>query len=325
MARRPTGGVSAVKPKGGSPYGNSGGGVAYDPNAKVPKAAGKGTAGITLVEPPLFTFDPALSAQRRGAARGLSDKLEDVETERHFDTRNLADALRDITRNTKRSRFDTNRSYERGNEDLDERGERLQRDATRTREDFATKRAEIVRQFGDLAHRQGEAANAAGVMGSGTSAASAAARARNQQLAEAPLATGERRLDEDLFNALEALGVDRTRLGENRDTVLQRLHQDRDLGRDEKRQDYGRNEFLRDRTEGRAIREGTIADVDLLQQMIYQARQEHPGAFKQWARENQDVMALIRGEEKKERMPALGNALVAPPPRRNNQKKKGRR
>jgi hypothetical protein len=281
-------------------YRNSGGGVAYNPHTHVPRVAGGPPTAGGLTGPPAGSFDPALEAQRRAAQRGMHDTLQDTASERHFGEVDLTQALRDIHTSSARRRqklgIDFGRSteklgrdYERGNERISNEESDTKLKGERTNADFVTKLADIGRQFGELGHRQGEASNAAGVNDEGTSAAAAAARARNQQLAEAPIHTAQDRLNQDLYTALTRLGTSRSQLTQDRDTALGQLEQDRGIAgsqlkqdRDRERllskRDFGRTNFTLGRKEQRTRREGAISNVDLLEQEIYNARQSHPGA-----------------------------------------------
>ena len=43
----------------------------------------------------------------------------------------------------------------------------------------------------------------------------------------------------------------------------------------------------------KARREGRIADINILEQEIYQAQSQHPGAFKRWADEHPGLLHQI--------------------------------
>lgn len=309
------GGLTFTPPRPGKPYAGSGGGVAFNPNWTPPGLAGG------LVGPPPFTFDPALEAQRRAAQRGLEDTEADIKKERKWGAKDYRQARRDITTQTKRSRANLTKQRDRDEENLGNRESDLQTDAQRSREDFQTRLNKIGRDFGDLAHRQAEAANASGVLDAGTSAAAAAARARNQAEAEQPIFTAQKRMEEDLVTALGRLATDRTQLGEDFDTDMSRLIQDRNRSRRLTTQEFKRGMFDLKTKLQRARREGAITDIDLLEQQIWQAKESHPGAFKKWAQENGDVMSLIKGTKPQRQNAGLsvGRGMVAPPP-----KKKGR-
>lgn len=284
------------------------GGIGYNPRKSRRGAAGLGGAtsvggrragtqptAAPMIEPPLFTFDPAISAQRRSAQRGLEDTLANIKTEFRWGKTDRNRALGRIRTDTRRARQELGTDYNRSRERLGNQRTDTEGKAQRQREDFSTRLADIAKQFRDLGQRQGEAQNAAGVIEGGTSAAAAAARARNQAEAEAPIRVAQQRLEEDLATALSRLNIAGGQLDQDRTIALSQLLQDRDYNRRSVRSKYGRDRFLLDRKQQRAIREGAITDADLLEQMVWQARENRPGAFKRWARENPDIMAAIRG------------------------------
>jgi len=254
---------------------------------------GASTGG--LVSPPSMTYDPALDAQRRAAQRGLEDTEADVKTKEHYAEKDLALALKGIRVNTTRKRQDTNRSYQRGVTKLGHQEEDTNRDASRQQQDFTTKLADIGRQFAELGQRQSEGANAAGVNDAGTAAASAAARDRNEGFAKAPIITAQGRLHEDLMTALDRIAESRGYLEGDHSQALGRLNQDRDINRREAHRETGRTLFGLDREQERARREGAIADTDLLEQEIYQARTSHPGAFTKTGQKNGQIGSRKKG------------------------------
>lgn len=277
---------------GGTQTGGTGsGGTPYNPHQKVPSPKPSPTITPDYITPPFLSFDPAIEAQRRAAQRGLQDTEADVKTEQHFSEKNLAQALRDIRTNTSRKRGGINRDAFRAERKFTNEEEDVNKKGQRGNEDFDTQLANIGRQFAQLGHRQGEAANAAGVLDTGTMAAAGAARAGNQRLAEAPINTGRERLNEDLATALGRLSTGRADLGEDTGRALTQLTQDRNRERKGNRQKTARETFLSDRKLERARREGAISDVDLLAQEIYAARAEHPAVFKNWKTLHPDAIA----------------------------------
>ena len=254
------------------------GGTSYNPKKKPsPKPSQQTSGGLVL--PPDMTYDPAIAAQLRASQRGLADRLAEIRTAGHFDQRNLRQNLRDIRTKTSRSRRDTQIGFNRGVQRFGFQEEDTRIKAGRANEDFRTQLANIGRQFAQLGRTQFQGANAAGVLSEATLAASAAARAQNQTLAEQPIHTARARLQEDLATMLSRIETGRGQLAHDRDLSLGRLHQDRDRGRRLERQDFGRRAFLR-RREGQLVRrEGVWARADLTQQAIYAALQNRPGAF----------------------------------------------
>jgi hypothetical protein len=239
--------------------------------------------------------------KRRASERGFEDIQADVQTARHFARRDLAQALRNIRTDTSRSRGKLNRDFSRSQGDIQrgaERGERkigeeesdVRLDAGRANQDFDTQLANIGRQFAQLGQRQGESANAAGVLGGGTQAAAQVARSRNRTVAESPVHTARQRVGEDLATALRGLGTAREDLGEDRDRELGelsedrvrglgQLHDDRDRTRRLSRRETKRKMFDLKRELERARREKEFSIVDLNQQAIYEALNNRPGAF----------------------------------------------
>lgn len=282
------------------------GGTTYPGKKKVPAATTTSTA------PPAFTFDPALAAKQREAELKAEQNLEDIKSKRHFDETDFHTALHNLNTEQKRTYADLSRKARRGNEALDrgvESGEEKlgreesdsRKNADRQFEDFATRRKEIGRQFGELAQKQAEAQNANGTLDQGTSAAAAAARARNQEIAEAPITTSEGRLHEDLATALERIGAARTKLGSEaarergelgEDVIREfgRFNQDRTQKEHEARQQLGRELFGLGREEQRNKLAGVNAKQNYLEEEIYQAMEEHPAEFKKWAEENPGLL-----------------------------------
>lgn len=288
------------RPRAGN-YVGTGAAAGFNPKSKWHNEGSIPAAGAGLASPPTGTFDPALEAQRRAAQRGMHDTLQDVASKEHFAEHDLATALRSIKTEARRGRqnlgikrsdsqreLDTDR--ERGLERIGNQEADTKRSAGRQTEDFNTQLANIGRQFQELGHRQGEAANAAGVNDQGTSAAAAAARAQNQIRSEEPIHTAQTRLNEDLATTLGRLGISRDQLESDygvkvsdleRDYAIasSQLKQDRDFNREKAKTQAGRELFEDKRTGQRARREGAITNLDLLEEEIYQARKEHPGAF----------------------------------------------
>lgn len=212
--------------------------------------------------PPFLTFDPAIESERRAAQRGLRDTAQDVRRAARRSRRDIHTQLRDIHTEKKRGLQDI------GFEKADVR---LQRQ--RGRQDFNLQLDSLTRKYTQLGNTQLQAANAAGVLDSGTSAASAAARAQNFAFERTPIDIGRARLEEDTQTALERLGVQQHRL-------VQDVRHDRRLTKREGRQTL---QDLYSQLE-RAIREQRIGDVDLIKQEIFDARQRNPGQFSKMGR-----------------------------------------
>lgn len=259
-----------------------------------------------LAPPPPLTFNPEIDAKRRAAERGLSDTIENEKTRLHFGHTDLVQALKDLKTSAGRKRQDLGRESQRGLQKLGYQEQDARTSAARANQDFDTQLATIGRQFAQLGQRQREGANAAGVLDQGTQAAAAAARARNQTLAEAPVNTGRQRTNEDLYTTLSRIGGARGEISQDMARSLGRLGEDLHTERHKARQQYGRERFEGKREVGRAKREETFTNSDLLEQEIYSARAEHPGAFAAWSRAHPGAVDAAKGR-------------TAPP------KKKGRR
>lgn len=320
--------------------------------------------------PPTFTFDPAQAAGALRAKHEEENKLAEIGTHQHFAETDLHTALGNIVTENKRKRQDYAREFGRGNEKIGNqeadvnrstanqeadtrsgavnREADLNRSAGRQQEDFTTRLADISKQFGELGHRQSEAQNASGTLDEGTTAAAAAARARNQVASEAPIHTGEARNKEDLYTALqrlgtsrdtslqrlgeghatdlERLGTARTQLGEDHRTSENQLVQDREFNRKKVHTAAGRELFELGREQQQALVAGTTAQQSALEAEIYEAKENHPAAFAAWAKENPslvpegvNVPGAKPGEPKPKPPPLRPNPLSTPP------KKKGRR
>lgn len=263
--------------------------------ANVPNASG----GITAPHPKVpaatpagalpGTFNPEIGAKLREEERGAADNLGKLHHEEHFAEHGLLEGLKNIRRATERTRSDLNTKFGRDNENVGNSEADTRLKGQRTQEDFTAKREEIARQFGELAHRQGEAANASGVNDQGTSAAAAAARARNQEIATKPIGVAEGRLGEDLVTALGRLGTQRTELSEDHGTSITRLDQNRDQERKEAKNAYaqlwgskkpggfiGMNHI----TEEEIKEELANKKLDALSAEVYEGRTNYPGAYK---------------------------------------------
>jgi hypothetical protein len=306
--------------------------------------------------PPAFTFDPALAAKEREAQLKEEQNLEDIKTQEHFNASDFHTALRSLKTTGARKRQQFGLEERHGNDRLDREQhsgeERLgneeadtKKNAGRQFEDFATKRKEIGRQFGELATRQAEAQNAGGTLDQGTSSAAAAARARNQQISEAPISTSESRLGEDLATALsritgarQKLGTEsdreRTELVENLGIGRSQLHQNLTQEHQEAKQNLGRKDFQLGREEQRTKFAGVNAKQNYFEEEIYQAMEEHPAEFTKWAEENPGLLPAGVGPSGVEKGGAAAGGKrtpAAPPVAKNGgisypgKKKKGGR
>lgn len=257
-----------------------------------------------LLDVPYGSYDPAIDAQLRASQRGLDYLREDHRTAVRWAKQDLSQNLFDLGRKYGRGRQDLNRSTRRNRQDIGIRSNResqkiafrradLNLDASRGREDLASRMAAVGRQFTQQASAQKEAMNASGTLAGGAAAAAAEKRAENQAIAEAPIKTAGVRLEQDLASSLNRLKISENQLGQDTGRALNRLGQDRSrsvtrLGQDARRdrklthQGFRRGQLDRRRKLQRGIVEQKIGEADLLAQKIDSARQRSPGAFSKY-------------------------------------------
>jgi hypothetical protein len=310
-------------------------GVAAGPPAHKPSPKPGGGLGITL---PPFLSDPSVQAEREAAQRGEHDKLAGIKTETHFARNDLATALRNIHikasqrfQDIGHERQEAQRKVADEESKLNNQEGKLQTEGARDTEDFSTKLREIGNQFRQLGHSQTEAANASGVLDSGTQAASQAARAQNQQRTEEPVHTAQKREGEDLATALRELGESRSQLSSSAqaDAASQaleetRLKEARDIERQESHRDTKRKLFELGREAKQTVEEGKAANIDALLKQIWEARETHPGAFASWAKQHSGIVGRLKSQA-----PGAGNSgggTGAPAPNRqpNNNRRRRR-
>ena len=216
-------------------------------------------------QPPAFSYDPSIEAQRRSQQRGLKDVLKDTHRATRYAGEDLSLKLGDI-----------NLAQNRGTQDIAQRLSRGTQDITQTQqrgmEDFGSQLTNLIRGFQIKGNEQMQAQNAAGVLDSSTAQASAARRAENLAIARAPIDTGVQRLTQDTATNLG-------RLQQDTGTAGQRLGEDTSRNTGLAQQDYGRTTLDLATKKRRAIREQRIGNIDLIQQEIFAARQQKPGAF----------------------------------------------
>jgi hypothetical protein len=252
-------------------------------NWKPPKPAAEqpvtDAEGHTLYEPPFLSYDPAIAAERRAAERGLEDIEDDTERDSLRARQDYGQARRDIRLGGRRERRDIATKLRRGRQDLRFKGRELQTKKQRGREDFGTQLNNLRRRFTLQGQEQGQAANAQGVLGGGTLAASAQRRGENFGIARQSLDTGLARMLQDARVAETELGIAGRQL--RQDTRRGRTEERQDRRRDQKltRLEFRRGKHDRFTDLQRARREWVAADADLLSQMIWQARMNNPGAF----------------------------------------------
>lgn len=270
-------GYKPPRPKPARP--NANGGLTFNPNASPTKQSSSSFSAGGFVQPPPGTYDPAIEAQRQAGIRGEHDILRQSHHEIREGNQDLAQALRNVKTKTGRSRQDTNIAYRENEQKLAYGRADTEQRAARSLEDFHARLADIGRRFAELGHQQSEGRNAAGVNDAGTTAASNAARGRNQGIAEAPIHTGEARLGEDLATALRRNEVAGGELGESRGRSLTRLNQDRDRERRLGKQDWHREQAKIGEKDEIAKREAQFSNLNSLESEVYNARQTHPAAF----------------------------------------------
>lgn len=218
--------------------------------------------------PPFLSYDPSIDAERRAQQRGLKDILKDTSRAQRYAREDLTQKQADIGRSQARGLEDIGRTYSQGAEDISTR-------QARGMEDFNTQLTNLIRGFQQKGQQQTQTANAAGVLDPSTQAASAARRAENLAVARQPIDTGIARLGEDTARSF-------SRLTGSTQLATSRLGEDttRDYGL--AKQDYQRTGLDLTTKLRRAKREQQIGNLDLIQQAIFNARQNKPGAFDQY-------------------------------------------
>lgn len=147
--------------------------------------------------PPAGSFDPALTAQREAATRGLRDVRQDTELAGARAGQDFAFGIESV-----------DRSLGRGNEDLDHRTMLLKR------------------SYDQLAARQRDQAAAQGVLRGGAVLQSAAKRAENQAIGQGEIDVDRARLRDDRDVAAGRLGVEFDRGVTDRTTGLARAERE---------------------------------------------------------------------------------------------------
>lgn len=235
--------------------------------------------GSDLQSPPMFTFDPQLEYQRGTQQRGLVDQGRDTLIAARQARQDTRTQLKDIRREAKTQRQDVERGLERSLLSSGQRraDTRLQRE--RRREDFGRQLDQITRRFQQQAGVQRQQANAYGTLGSGTLEASAAARARNQALAEQEVAINQGRMEADATTNLERIRIAEEQAREDARIAERRIRYDKRHDVKITRRELKRELGSLERELQRAIREQRFGDIALLQQEIYQARDRNPGQY----------------------------------------------
>lgn len=245
------------------------------------KNQGRAYSAGGLTQPPPFTYDPAIEAERRASQRGLSDLLQDLARQRRYARQDFGTTKKDYRRELKRGTQDYSRDLKRGLQNIGQKRSDVALRQQRGTEDFTADLQNLTRRFNVLGNQQTQQANAAGTLGGGVAGAAAARRAENFQVARSPIDTAQARLNQDTQTDLSRLGLDETRLQEDINRGQTRLGQDIHHDKRLARRDYRRDR--KDiRIEGqRGRREQAISDLDLLRSEIFDARERNPGAFSQ--------------------------------------------
>lgn len=239
------------------------------------------TGGYNL--PPLFSYDPAIFSELRALERGFKDARQDTKIARKQTKVDLRTQLRDLAVDLRRGRTDVRRERNRGLRDVGFQRQDVKTSFGRGNQDLTSRLDDLVRGFAQQGVRQTETANAAGVYAEGgTAAASAAARAENLAYARKPIDVERERLGEDLERDLGRLGTAAGDIRQDSRTAGARLRQDvhHDEGLAE-RDAHRVNRQLRIDLQ-RKNREFHIGSLDLVQQAIFNARQNSPGSFSKY-------------------------------------------
>ncbi len=238
---------------------------------------GKTPANATT-GPPYLSYDPAIEAERRAAQRGLSDTILNTKVSAKRARQDKRGQIKDIKVSKRRGVQDLRTDKRRTLRGIRENRQDVKLKSRRGFQDFNLQLQSLTRHFTQLGRQQTQVANAQGVLDEGTASAGASARAANQRIAEKPIHIGQRRLGQDTNIALQRI---REQAGDTRFDFkrgLHRLKQDTHHDIHIARQDYRRTIFDLHTSLQQAIREQRIGDADLIQQEIYNARQNHIGS-----------------------------------------------
>lgn len=244
----------------GTTYYGSGNGV-YTPTVAPP------------TRPPYGSYDPTLDQGERSAGRGLQDLIDDIGRANQRGSADYELGKGDLERSRSRGKFDLNdqkADYERGfGRSLAD----LLTSRTRGGQDYQRSVAGLDRDYSQLARKQGEGANAAGVQSSGLAAKAAQIRGQNKAFDRAPLDTNYQRFSADSSSSENRLREDRgdflTGWGES----SRRLNEDVDLGLGRLALDYTRGVEDRNMVQlPRAQRENTMYGQDVNEIRIAQAK-----------------------------------------------------
>lgn len=233
-----------------------------------------------LTQPPDFSYDPALEAQRRAAERGLDYTLEDIGSERFRTKQDFRTSQQDVRLAKRRGLQDIRIDRKRGIQDIGLKRKDIRTDLGRSREDFGIRLKNLVTNYARQGSADRQAINAAGVAEGGALAASNRVRGENMREDLTPLLLGRQRTEEDAQTAMRRLGISAQRL--RRDSRIGTRRLKADVAHDLLLNRRSKKRTLRDlfRQEQRAITEQRLGDADLIREEIYQAMQLNPGEFK---------------------------------------------
>lgn len=169
---------------------------------------------------PAGTYDPALDSQLGAAQRGYGNFQEDAATQTSRALTDFTLGQSDINQGYDRNLADLNQSRDRGLQDIGT-------SRTRGGEDYNRNIQLLQRSYQQLAGRQQEQQNAAGVLKGGAVLQAAAKRKANEALDRQPMDTNFARFGQDLAQQESRLnqdyGTQFGRLGEDKTAALNRL------------------------------------------------------------------------------------------------------
>lgn len=182
----------ASKKSAAYPYNDWGDGKWHSKSYADHLAAERAKAGnpLSLPDPPVGTYDPAIDYNAQAADRGYNATVNDAQTQYEHGQQDYGLGLGDLTTGRDRSLAD------------------LLTGETRLNEDYGLQTKELGRQYGILGRQQAEHAAQQGVTSAGLLGKSAAVRAENQGRDQAGL-----NLTHD--RGLADIATNRTRVGED--------------------------------------------------------------------------------------------------------------
>lgn len=229
--------------------------------------------------PPVFSFDPQITAQDEAVQRGLEDLLVDTATEKKYAKKDAAQNIKDLLKSKKRGLTDVHTEKRRSLRDINLRREDVATAQKRNEEDFSTRLSNLIHGFQVQGTQQYEAANATGTLDPSTQAASAAARAGNFARARQPLDTALARSNEDAARDFLKLDTAEGDLRQDTRRSATRLRQDTQHDIRLSNRDLHRALVEIHKKRQRARREALISHADLMQEAEYQVKNLHPSIY----------------------------------------------